>query len=48
MANGGILWLVLGEKKGEIEWPKWLPHNYRELCGKTENNNEEIDADIIF
>jgi superfamily I DNA/RNA helicase len=30
-AKGGILWLVLGDKKGEVEWPIWLPHDYRKL-----------------
>ncbi|NET14671.1 MAG: ATP-dependent helicase [Okeania sp. SIO1H6] len=39
-AKGGILWLVLGEKKGEIEWPKWLPDKYRKLYGEDEEDVE--------
>ncbi|MDJ0510767.1 MAG: hypothetical protein QNJ64_16150 [Crocosphaera sp.] len=30
-AKGGILWLVLAAKDDKIEWPKWLPHEYRKL-----------------
>ena len=30
-AKGGILWLVLEGKKDTVNYPKWLPHDYRKL-----------------
>lgn len=36
-ANGGILWLVLGNS---TNYPKWLPHNYRKLWSEDDNKLE--------
>ncbi len=51
-AKGGILWLVLAAKGDKIEWPKWLPHEYRKLW-KGEAKESTFDDwedgdDIIF
>ena len=51
-AKGGILWLVLAAKNDKIEWPKWLPHEYRNLW-KGEAKESTFDDwedgdDIIF
>ncbi|NES64045.1 MAG: ATP-dependent helicase [Okeania sp. SIO2D1] len=42
-AKGGILWLILGDKKGEVEWPKWLPHDYRKLW--KDDNHQPFNPD---
>ncbi len=50
-AKGGILWLVLEGKKDAITYPKWLPHDYRQLwkddkSGDFENLEDEDDIEF--
>ncbi len=51
-AKGGILWLVLAAKGDQIEWPKWLPHEYRKLwkgeAKESTFDDGNLEDDVIF
>ncbi|MCL2931937.1 MAG: UvrD-helicase domain-containing protein [Trichodesmium sp. MAG_R03] len=45
--KGGILWLVLENKKDGVSYPKWLPHEYCKLWKDDEVKDSESELESL-